>query len=406
MPLTDPSIRNATPKGNPYKLHDKDGLYVLVNRAGKYFRFDYRYAGKRKTLALGVYPKLSLKDARGKLQDARKLLEDGIDPAQQKKLNKIMNHEKAANNFKAVAEEWFSKNKHTWTEGHARTIKGRMELNLYPWLSHEPIASITAPQLLAILRRIESRGALDTARRVKQICSQVFRYAIATGRAERDPSADLRGALSPPRSKRMATITDPNKIGGLLRAIEGYDGQLVTKCALRLAPLTFVRPGELRQAEWQEINFETREWKIPAEKMKMRQPHIIPLSSQAIAILKEIEQLTGQGGRYVFPSLRSSSRPMSNNTILAALRRMGYSKEEMTGHGFRAMASTILHEQGWKSEVIERQLAHREKNTIRAAYNHAQYLHERKRMMQAWANYLDGLKAGGNVISINAKPVN
>jgi len=283
------------------------------------------------------------------------------------------------------------KNKHIWTEGHSKTIIRRLELNIFPWLGTRPVASITAPELLAVLRRIEDRGALETAHRVKQICGQVFRYAIATGRGERDPSADLRGALPPAKPKRMATITDPKQISELLRVIDGYEGHLITKCALRFAPLVFVRPGELRQAEWQEINFDQAEWKIPAEKMKMRISHIVPLSTQAIEILKEIEPLTGRS-RYVFPSLRTAERPMSNNTVLAALRRLGYAKEEMSGHGFRAMASTVLHEQGWRSDIIERQLAHAERNSIKAAYNHAQHLPERRRMMQAWADYLGMLK--------------
>ena len=252
---------------------------------------------------------------------------------------------------------------------------------------------------MAVLRRIEDRGVLETAHRVKQICGQVFRYAIATGRAERDPSADLRGALSPTKPKRMSTITDPKQVGELLRAIDGYEGHLITRCALRLAPLVFVRPGELRHAEWLEINLENAEWKIPAGKMKMRSSHIVPMATQAVELLKEVEPLTSRS-RYVFPSLRTAERPMSNNTVLAALRRMGYAKDEMSGHGFRAMASTILHEQGWASDVVERQLAHAERNSIKAAYNHAQHLPERRKMMQAWADYLDSLKGGAQVVSL------
>jgi integrase len=392
MQLTDVAVRNAQPKHRPYKLTDQQGLYLLVNRAGKYFRFDYRFGGKRKTLSLGVYPDVKLKRAREKHGEARKLLENGIDPLHHKKQTKNMLSELAANNFEAVAREWFVKNKHTWTEGHSRTIDTRLRLNVFPWLGGQPIASITAAELLAVLRRVESRGAIETAHRIKQICGQVFRYAIATGRADRDPSADLRGALSPVKSKRMATITDPEKIGELMRAIDGYEGHFITKCALRFAPLVFVRPGELRHAEWSEINFDTAEWKIPAEKMKMRNPHIVPLSRQAAVVLQELQPLTGRG-RYVFPSLRSSERPMSNNTVLAALRRMGYAREEMSGHGFRSMASTLLNEQGWNRDAIERQLAHAEGNGVRAAYNYAEFLPERRKMMQAWADYLDILAA-------------
>ena len=392
MPLTDTAIRNAKPQEKPYKLTDQQGLYLLVNEVGKYFRFDYRFGGKRKTLSLGVYPDVKLKEAREEHENARKLLRNGVDPLQHKKQIKNMLSTQATNNFEAVAWEWFAKNKHTWTEGHSRTIDGRLKLNVLPWLGERSIASITAADILAVLRRIESRGAIETAHRIKQICGQVFRYAIATGRADRDPSADLRGALSPVKPKRMATITNPGKIGELLRAIAGYEGHFITKCALQFAPLVFVRPGELRHAEWREISFDTAEWKIPAEKMKMRNPHIVPLSRQAVAVLRELEPFTKRS-RYVFPSLRSSERPMSNNTVLAALRRMGYAKEEMSGHGFRSMASTLLNEQGWNRDAIERQLAHAEGNGVRAAYNYAEFLPERRKMMQAWADNLDLLAA-------------
>ena len=391
MPLTNTAIRNAKLREKQYKLYDEKGLYLLIKPVGKYFRLDYRFLGKRKTLAIGVYPDVTLKKAREKRDDARRLLQNGIDPAQHRKETKAIQKQGADNCFEALAREWYTKNKHVWTKGHARTIIRRLELNIFPWLGSKPIASITAPELLAVLRRIEERGALESAHRVLQICGQVFRYAIATGRAERNPSADLRGALPPTKPKRMSTITNPDKIGELLRAIDGYAGHLVTRCALRLAPLVFVRPGELRKAEWAEIDLENAEWKIPADKMKGRIPHIVPLSSQAIEIFREIAPLT-RNGRYVFPSLRTAQRPMSNNTVLAALRRLGYAKSEMSGHGFRSMASTVLHEQGWMSDVIERQLAHAERNSIKAAYNHAQHILERREMMQSWADYLDLLK--------------
>lgn len=394
MRLTNVVVLNAKPQDKPYKLIDGRGLYVLVNKAGKYFRWDYRFAGKRKTLALGVYPEISLKEAREKHEDLRRLLARDIDPMEMKKQKKAEVQAEVENSFEFVAREWFAKNKSVWTARHADTIISRLQNNIFPWLGAAEISAISAPMLLEALRRIEERGALETAHRVKQICGQVFRYAIATGRAERDPSFDLRGALAPTKSKSMATITDPQKIGILMRAIDGYQGSLITRCALKFAPLTFVRPGELRHAEWTEINFDESEWKIPSEKMKMRTVHIVPLSAQAIAILKEIQPLTGNG-KYVFPSLRSGGRPMSNNTILVALRSMGYTKDEMTGHGFRAMASTLLHEQSWPSDVIERQLAHRERNSVKAAYNHAQYLPERRRMMQAWADYLESLRGKG-----------
>jgi integrase len=397
MPLTDTTIRNAKPKDKQYKLSDEKGLYLLVKKAGKYFRLNYRFAGKRKTLAIGVYPDVTLAEARKKRDEARELLKDSVDPSQHKKEAKNALEELAGNSLEAIAREWFEKKRPAWAERHASTVIRRLELNIFPWIGNRPIKLITAPELLAVLRRIESRGAIETAHRIKQVCGQIFRYAIATGRAERDPSADLRGALTSTKPKSMAAITDPKKIGGLLRAIDGYDGHIITKCALRLAPLVFVRPGELRHAEWSEIDLDNADWKIPAHKMKMKRPHIVPLSKQAIDVFKMIRPITGDG-RYVFPSLRSTVRPMSNNTVLAALRRMGYSKEEMTGHGFRAMASTILHEQGWPDDVVERQLAHAEGNKVKAAYNHARHLPERRKMMQAWADYLDALKGGAQVI--------
>jgi integrase len=399
MPLTDTAIRNAKPKDKQYKISDEKALYLLVKKAGKYFRFDYRFAGKRKTLAIGVYPDVTLAEARQQRDEARKLLREGVDPSQHKRETKRMLEDLAVNNFEAVAREWFEKSSRIWTEGHSIRIIRRLELNIFPWLGNRPVKLITAPELLTVLQKIEKRGAFETAHRVKQICGQIFRYAIATGRAERDPSADLRGALTPTKPKNMAAITDPKKIGGLLRAIDGYDGHIATICALRLAPLTFVRPGELRHVEWSEIDLDNGVWKIPSHKMKMRSPHVIPLSKQAIDVFRMIEPVTGDG-RYVFPSLRSTARPMSNNTANAALRRMGYTKDEMTGHGFRAMASTILHEQGWPSDVIERQLAHSEGNSVKAAYNHAQHLPERRRMMQAWADYLDALKSSAQVIPL------
>ncbi len=405
MPLTDTAIRNTKPKDKQYKLSDEKGLYLLVKKAGKYFRLDYRFAGKRKTFAIGVYPDVTLAEARQQRDEARKLIQKGVDPSQHKKETKNMLQEMAANNFETIAREWYEKKRPAWVERHAFTVIRRLELNIFPWLGNRPIKLITAPELLSVLRKIESRGAIETAHRIKQVCGQIFRYAIATGRAERDPSADLRGALTSTKPKCMAAITDPKKIGGLLRAIDGYDGYIITKCALQLAPLVFVRPGELRHAEWPEMDLDNGEWKIPGQKMKMKLPHIVPLSKQAIDIFRTIEPVTGDG-QYVFPSLRSEKRPMSNNTVLAALRRMGYSKDEMTGHGFRSMASTILHEQGWASDVIERQLAHSEGNSVKAAYNHAQHLPKRRKMMQQWADYLDGLKGGAKVIPLRRAATN
>jgi integrase len=394
MPLSDTAIRNAKAKDTPYKLADEKGLYALINQAGKYWRFDYRFEGKRKTLAFGVYPDVPLKDAREKRDEARRKIAAGIDPGAERKATKTAQ----AETFEAIAREWFEKVSRTWTAGHAENVLTRLEQNIFPWLGARPIRDITAPDLLTALRRTEERGAPETARRLRQTCGQILAYGIATGRNDRNPASDLRGAL-PPASKKKhhASITEPKAIGGLLRAIESYQGGLVTKAALKLAPLVFVRPGELRGAEWSEFNLEAAEWRIHAERMKMREQHIVPLSRQAVAILRELHPLTGNG-RFLFPGERTRERPMSNNTILGALRRMGYAKDEMTGHGFRSMASTLLNEQGWHRDAIERQLAHSERDAVRAAYNYAEHLPERRKMMQAWADYLDGLKNGAEVI--------
>lgn len=399
MSLTDADCRSAKAPDKPRKLSDEKGLYLLVNATGRYWRMDYRFGGKRKTLALGVYPEVSLKAAREGRDAARSLCRDGVDPSSAKKAQRAS--QGGADTFEAVAREWYEKHAPGWAETHRTKIISRLENDVFPWIGSRPIAAIDPPELLAVARRIESRGTLDTAHRALQNCGQVFRYAVATGRAQRDPSGDLRGALPPLRQKdHFATITEPAAIGELLRAIDGYAGSFVTRCALKLAPLVFVRPGELRHAEWSEINFDAREWRIPPEKMKGRVLHIVPLSEQALAILRELQPLTG-GGRYVFPGEYNRSRPMSENTILAGLRRLGYSKEQMTGHGFRGMASTLLNEQGWKHDAIERQLAHAERNKVRAAYNYAEHLPERRKMMQAYADYLDSLRENRKIIAGN-----
>ncbi|MES9942094.1 MAG: integrase arm-type DNA-binding domain-containing protein [Candidatus Thiodiazotropha sp. 6PLUC2] len=399
MPLTDSAIRNAKPKEKNYKLADGGGLYLLVTtKGGKWWRLDYRFNGKRKTLSMGVYPDVTLKSARDRRAEAKTQLADGIDPGETRKATKASKSD--ADGFEAVAREWWGKREPTWSKTHSSRIIQRLEKDVFPWIGNRPIREISAPELLTILRRIENRGALETAHRIHQSCGQIFRYAVATGRAQRDPSADLKGALPPTRQRHHASITEPKKIGELLRVIEGYEGSLVTRCALQLASLTFVRPGELRHAEWSEINLEKAEWRIPPEKMKMRTLHIVPLSTQALAVLNEIKPLTGRG-KYVFPGVRTNRRPMSENTVNAALRRLGYTKEEMTGHGFRSMASTILNEQGWHRDAIERQLAHAERNSVRAAYNYAEHMPERIKMMQWWADYLDNLKTGAEIIPIN-----
>ncbi|MFA5901403.1 MAG: integrase arm-type DNA-binding domain-containing protein [Hyphomicrobium sp.] len=404
MPLTDTAIRNAKPTAKALKLTDGGGLYLLLNPNGsRWWRLDYRHSAKRKTISLGTYPDTGLKDAREKRDAARKLLATGIDPGEQRKAVKAAGEEKAANSFEVVAREWLNKQLATWAESHSSKILLRLENDLFPWLGSRPIADVTAKELLTAIRRIEERGAVESAHRTLQNCGQVFRYAIATGRTERNPAADLRGSLSPVKAMHRAAITDPQAIGGLLRASEDYSGSFVTKCALRLAPLLFVRPGELRTMEWIELDLDAEQWNIPADKMKMREPHLVPLCSQVLAILREIQPLTGRG-RYVFPSARSPKRPMSNNAVLSALRRMGYAKEEMSGHGFRAMARTTLDEVlHVRPDFIEHQLAHAVRDPNGRAYNRTAHLPERKAMMQQWADYLDTLKKGGNVLPMKRK---
>jgi integrase len=392
MALTDSAIRKQKPSTKPLRLFDGAGLYLeIAPNGGKWWRFKYRFAGKEKRVSFGVYPAVSLKRARELRDEARKQVAAGIDPGEHRKAQKAAREARGANTFEVVAREWYAKHSTNWAESHASKIIARLERDVFPWIGSRPIAEITAPQLLAVLRRIESRGALETAHRAHQNCGQVFRYAVATGRAESDPSASLRGALPPVESRHFASITEPKAAGELLRAIDGYQGAFVTACALRLAPLVFVRPGELRRAEWAEFDLDKAEWRIPADKMKSGVLHIVPLSRQALEILRDLQPLTGEG-RYLFPSVRTGARPMSENTINAALRRMGYTGQQMTGHGFRSMASTMLNEQGWHRDAIERQLAHGERDQVRAAYNYAEHLPERRRMMQAWADYLDGLK--------------
>ncbi|OGR05531.1 MAG: integrase [Deltaproteobacteria bacterium RIFOXYD12_FULL_53_23] len=401
MPLTDTKIRTIKPTENPQKLFDGGGLFLLVTpTGGKLWRLKYRFGGIEKLLSLGTYPQTSLAEARQKRDQASALMANGVNPGDTKKAQKAASSQETET-FEVIAREWYTKFAPSWAPSHGNKIIRRLELYVFPWLGDRAIKSITAPELLTALRRIEAKGTLETAHRTQQNCGQVFRYAVATGRAERDPSGDLRGAIPPASGKHMATITDPKEIAGLLRSIDDYRGSIVTRCALQMAPLVFVRPGELRQAEWSEVNFDTAEWRIPAEKMKASVLHIVPLSRQALDVLREIHPLTGHG-RYVFPSPRTDSRPMSSNAVLSALRRMGYAKDEMSGHGFRSMASTLLNEQGWNKDAIERQLAHGERNSVRGAYNYAEYLPERRKMMQAWADYLEEIKAGAKIVPIRA----
>ncbi|MBM3775286.1 MAG: DUF4102 domain-containing protein, partial [Acidobacteria bacterium] len=370
MPLTDTAIRCAKSSGKTQRLFDAGGLYLEVSPAGgRWWRWKYRFGGKEKRLSLGVYPDVSLKAARERRDAARQQLSAGIDPSEARQAAKLA--QAGAESFEAIAREWHAKFALTWGVRHAYRILRRLERDVFPWLGMRPISEIKAPELLAVLRRIEGRGAQETAHRAKQNCGQVFRYAVATGRAERDPTGDLKGALPAPSGRHHASIHDPKRVGELLRAIDAYEGYFVTKTALRLAPLVFVRPGELRRAQWKELDLEKAEWRIPAERMKMRVQHVVPLARQAVEILRELEPLTNRpisskpdAPRFVFPGAHSRERPMSENAVLVALRRMGYTKEEMTGHGFRSMASTLLHEQGWNHQVIERQLAHAERNAV------------------------------------------
>jgi integrase len=381
----------------PGKHFDGGGLYLQVTPSGCYWRMKFRFAGKEKLLSFGVYPEVSLGEARKRRDEERALLRAGRDPSAEKQAAKLRAKVSAANTFGAVAEEWLGRQRAKLAQVTA--TKAVWLLGMASALNNRPIAEIEAPDVLAVLRTIEATGHHETARRVKQRIGQVFRYAIATGRATRDPTPDLRGALTPVVSTPRAAVTDPGAIANLLRAIDGYTGQPVTHAALRIAPLVFARPGNLRAMEWTELDLDAAEWRIPAGKMKMREAHVVPLSSQAVAILGELQPLTGSG-HYVFPSLRTIQRPMSENTVNAALRRLGYDKDTMTGHGFRALASTRLNEMGWSPDVIERQLAHAERNAVRAVYNRAQYMAERRKMMQAWADYLDVLKQGDNVVPI------
>ncbi|WP_199544755.1 tyrosine-type recombinase/integrase [Paraburkholderia kururiensis] len=398
MPLSDTAIRSARPGAKPVKLSDGGGLYLLLTPTGsRLWRMKYRFAGKEKLLALGTYPAVTLKDARDRREEARKKLAAGYDPGEARKAQKKAEKDKATNSFEVVAREWFQLTKGKWEAEYAKLIMHRLERDMFPFLAKRPINEITAVELLAVLRRIEKRGAVDTAHRSLQKCGQIFRYAVVTGRADRNPATDLREALKPAPKQHYASIKDPKEVGALVRTIRDYQGGFETKCALLIGMLTFVRPGELRKAEWTEFDLDQGEWRIPAARMKMKEQHLVPLSKQAVAVLKKLHAVNGHG-RYLFPSVRTSERPMSENTVNAALRRLGYTRGEMTGHGFRSTASTLLNELGWPGDAIERQLSHGERDEVRGAYNFAEYLPVRKKMMQAWADYLDTLEQGACVI--------
>ncbi len=403
MPLTATEVKQAKAQETPYKLPDGGGMFLLIKpNGGKYWRYNYRFAGKRKTLALGVFPDTSLAAVRKLHVAARETLAKGIDPGEAKRIERITRYLASADSFEAVAIEWYESKLQDKSDSYRDRTKRLLKKDLYPSLGTRPISQITSAELLMVLRKVEARGAVDMAHRAKQTAGLVFRYAVATGRAERDPSGDLRGALKTKTKKHHAAITEPVQVGKLLLAIDAFQGTPTVKTALQLSPMLFQRPGEIRAMEWAEINWDESRWEIPAEKMKMRQPHIVPLCSQAVDLLKALHLLTGRG-RYVFPSARGASRCLSENGVRTALRTMGYDNDTMTPHGFRAMARTILDEVlNYRVDYIEHQLAHAVKDATGRAYNRTSHLPERKKMMQGWADYLDNLKAqakAGNVVT-------
>ncbi|OYY74276.1 MAG: integrase [Gammaproteobacteria bacterium 28-57-27] len=413
MPLTEVAVRNTKPEAKPVKLSDGQGMYLLIQPTGsKLWRLKYRFGGREKVLAIGQYPQITLKEARAARDDARKLLANDVDPGEHRKAVKQAGHDRAGNSFEVIAREWLTKYAPTWSPSHVETMSKRLERDIFPWLGSKPIADIKAPDLLIQLRRIEGRGALETAHRVLGTCGQIFRYAVATGRAERDPSGDLRGALPPAKEKHHAAVIDGSlepkererRVGELLRTLHDYQGGFIVASALRLAPLVFVRPGELRTMRWQDVDLDKAEWVYRVGKTDT--DHVVPLSNQAITILKDMHALSS-ASEYVFPSARTRTRPMSDNAILGAMRRMNIPKDEMTGHGFRAIARTLLDEVlGFRVDLIEHQLAHAVKDANGRAYNRTAHLPERRKMMQSWADYLDNLKSDTRekVTPIKRKP--
>ncbi len=419
MPLnkisSDAAIRAIRPNDPRRRLSDGSGLYLLlfVKGGSHGWRFDYTFDGRRNTLSLGTYPATGLALARKLAEQCRRLVREGVDPSEARQEARAASLKKrqaqkladaglpAQDSFEAIAREWYDKNQPNWASSHSEKIIRRFERDVFPWIGSRAVASIGPTDMLTLLRRVEERGAIETTHRIHQISGQVFRYAVATNRASSDPTRDLRGALAPWKPEHYPTLSDPRQIGRMLRDLDAYKGGFITRCAMKLSPLLFVRPGELRRAEWSEIDLDVGEWRIPARKMKGRVMHIVPLACQAVAILRELQPLTG-ASTWAFPGARTNGEPMSENTVNAALRRLGYDRTMLTAHGFRGMASTMLHERGWPSDAIERQLAHSERNAVKAAYNHAEHLPARRTMMQGWADYLDELKAAGEPVSLRA----
>ena len=405
MALTDTFVRQVKHSGKPAGEKHTDGkaMYLLVNATGKYWRMSYRFDGKQKTLALGVYPAVSLASARERRDNARRLIANGIDPVQAKQQDKAVRAAAAENTFESVSRTWLAKTVANRADSTQDKITTSLQNDVFPWIGKMPIAVIGPRDVLAVVQKIEARGAIDTAHRVKQTCGQVFRFAVAMGSAERDITADLRGALSAIPKSHFAAITEPQQVGTLMRSIFDYHGHPAAVAALKLSPMLFVRPGELRSAEWSELDLDAAQWRIPASKIKMKVEHLVPLATQAVEILRGLHALTGHG-KYVFPSLRTSQACMSENTINAALSGMGNSKEVMTAHGFRAMARTIMDEVlGERVDLIEHQLAHAVKDPNGRAYNRTAHLPARVAMMQRWADYLDKLRNGADVVPIRGK---
>ena len=410
IPLTDVQVRNAKPKEKDYKLPDGYGLYLLVSKTGgRLWRFNFIFDGKPNQLSFGSYPEITLAEARQRREDARKLLAHGISPGEARKAEK-QSQAQESETFEAIAWEWYNRQVPAWAATHAATVISRLKRDVFPHVGSRPISELKAIDMLKVFRKIEAREKIETAHRVKSICGQVFRYAVATGRAERDCTVDLRGTLTPVIPKHHAALTDPKEVAPFLRAIDDYDGSFTVKCAMRLSALVFLRPGELRLAEWTEFDLDAGEWNVPIERMKLKkrlkesrkgEKHLVPLAQQAVEILKTLKPVTG-GGKYLFPSMTTNLKPISDNTINQAIRRMGYDKDEMTAHGFRAMARTILEEVlHVQPEIIEHQLAHVVRDSLGRAYNRTTHLAARKKMMQTWADYLDKLRAGAKIIQLS-----
>ncbi len=402
--LTNTAVKNAKPKpdGKPVKLFDGGGLYLHVKPTGKVWRYAFKFEKKQKTMTFGNFPDLSIREARDKHQEARNILAKGMNPVEHRQEQQAFRIATNENSFESVALEWFVKFTADQSEGHRQRNKRRLEKHVFPYIGQSPIAELEPPDILKCLQRIEKQGILETAHRVKQLIGQIFRYAVATGKATRDQTADLKGALPPAKKQNFAAIKDPQEVGELMRAMDDYKGAVETRTALFLSAYLFTRPGELRKMEWSEIDFDAKQWTIPEHKMKARREHIVPLSKQALFLLEEIRLLTGHRP-YVFPSRTDTKKPMSDNTVRQALRRLGYDNDTMTAHGFRALASTRLHEMGFESDLIEKQLAHAVGNDVRRAYDRSQHIEKRTTMMQQWADYLDSLRDGATVLPFKAK---